>query len=458
MKDKIINLICLALLFSSAIAQQNDSLIINRIYMYALRHTEGYENLRYLCKRAPGRLAGSPAAEKAVDYTFNVLKNISLDSVYLQEVTVLHWYQGDKIEAQLISPFAGTRELSVCALGPSVPTAPKGITAQVVEVQSFDQLEKLGAKNISGKIVFFNRAMDPAIINPMSAYSKAVDQRIHGAKEAAKYGAVAVLVRSMTAGIDDFPHTGVMRYEEGIDKIPAAAVSTQDAELLSNLLQQDSSLACFLQMSCNDLGEKKSFNVIGEIRGNAYPDQVILAGAHLDAWFNSEGAHDDGAGCIHAVEVLRTFKNIGIKPNHTIRIVLFMDEEMNQSGGKTYADLVRQSGEKHIAAIESDRGGMIPLGFTIDAQDPVIEKCMAFKTHFLPFQILRIEKGYGGVDINPLKDFDVPLIGLLPDVQRYFDYHHSANDTFSNIHIRELQLGSAALTSLVYLIDTYGLE
>jgi carboxypeptidase Q len=451
-------IVLITLLVINAYAQSDDSLTISHIYAFALAHADGYENLKYLCKKAPGRLAGSQAAETAVNYSFDVLKNLALDSVYLQEVTVPHWYQGDRAEAKLISPVTGTKELSVCALGPSVPTPENGITAQVVEVLSFEELEKLGVKNVEGKIVFFNRPMDPTVINPMTAYSDAVNQRTQGAKEAAKYDAVGVLVRSMTTSLDDFPHTGVMRYEENINKIPAAAVSTQDAQLLSESLKRDPNLTCFLNMNCNDHGEKKSFNVIAEIRGSKYPDQIILAGAHLDAWFTGEGAHDDGAGCIHAIEVLRTFMKMSIKPNHTIRIVLFMDEEMNQSGGKTYADHVRQSRENHMAAIESDRGGLVPLGFTIDAPDQIIEKFIAFKKHFLPCYILRFEKGYGGVDINPLKDFNVPLIGFLPDVQRYFDFHHSANDTFDKIHIRELQLGSAAITSLVYLIDKYGLE
>jgi hypothetical protein len=458
MKNGIRNFSLLVLLASTAIAQQTDSLTISRIYTYALSHTDGSENLRHLCKMAPGRLAGSQAAETAVNYTFDVLKNLTLDSVYLQEVTVPHWIPGDKAEANINSSSEGTKELSVCALGLSIPTPEGGITAQVIEVHSFDDLKTLGIHRIAGKIVFFNRPMDPTLINSMAAYSGAVDQRVHGAKEAAKYGAVAVLVRSLTNRIDDFPHTGVMRYNDQINKIPTAAVSTLDAEILSKTLKQDANLTCSLKMNCKYLGEAKSYNVIGEIRGTKHPEKVILTGGHLDAWFNGEGAHDDGAGCIHAIDVLRTFKELKIEPNHTIRTVLFMDEEINQSGGKTYAEFVRHTKETHIAAIESDRGGAFPLGFTFDADEQTAANLIALEEHFLPYYITRFEEGYGGVDIKPLKEFNIPLIGFLPDIQRYFEYHHSANDIFEEVHLRELQLGSATIASLVYLIDTYGLE
>jgi carboxypeptidase Q len=458
MKKAINYLFISALLLIPACTRVDDSLLIDRIYTYALTHDEGFENLRYLCKNTPGRLAGSATADTAVAYIFKLLKKMDLDSVYLQEVMVPHWYQGDQVIAKLISSIVGTKTLSICALGPSVATSEKGITAPVIEVRSLDTLKMLGKEKVTGKIVFFNRPMNPTLINTMTAYSQAVDQRVHGAGEAAKYGAVGVLVRSITTRLDDFPHTGVMRYEPGIAQIPAAAVSTLDADVLSRSLQLDSGLTCFLRMNCADLGEKQSYNIIGEIRGTKHPEQIILAGAHLDAWFTGEGAHDDGAGCIHVIDLLRIYKQLSLHPNHTIRSVLYMDEEMNQTGGKQYAADVTSRHEKYIAAIESDRGGLLPLGFTIDSQDRIIKNFMAFKKHFLPYGILRFEKGYGGVDINFLKELDIPLIGLLPDTQRYFDYHHSANDTFEQVHLRELQLGSAAIASLVYLIDKYGLQ
>jgi carboxypeptidase Q len=456
--DYTITLALFILLPFNTSAQQDDSLTISRIYSYALNHFDGYENLRYLCKITPGRLAGSQAAEAAVSYTFALMKNMGLDSVYLQSVTVPHWDPGDIALAKISSSIMGTSNLSICALGPSVATPAGGLTAPIIEVQSFDDLQALGEEKIAGKIVFFNRPMAATQFNPMKAYIDAVEQRIHGAKEAAKYDAVAVLVRSLTNCIDDFPHTGVMRYQEGIEQIPAAAVSTKDAERLNDWLKQDAALTCSLKMNCIDMGETESYNVIGEIRGSKYPDTIILTGAHLDAWFNSEGAHDNGAGCIHTLDVLRIFNALEIKPNYTIRTVLFMDEEMSQTGAKSYAEAVRHHNEKHLAAVESDRGGMLPLGFTIDADDHTIKECITFKKYFVPYGALRFEKGYGGVDIDPLKAFDVPLIGFLPATQRYFDYHHSANDTFEQVHLRELQLGSASIASLIYLIDTYGLE
>ena len=454
---------CLAFLIpaiffiSNTFSQEIDSLTIRHIFSYALTHTQGYETLRRLCKDMPGRLDGSEAAEKAEKFIYDILINLAADSVYRQKVTVPCWNPGNIAEAKIISSGKVTTAISVCAMGPSIPTSAGGIHAPVIEVNSIDELNSLSGDKVSGKIVFFNSVMDPSKINLMEAYSDAVKQRVHGAAEAAKFGAVAALVRSVTNQVDDFPHTGVMRYEEGVEKIPAAAVSTKDAELLSRLLKQDANLTCTIKMNCKSTGEKTAHNIIAEIKGIKNPGNIILAGAHLDSWHLGQGAHDDGAGCIHVMDVLRIFNSLQIHPNNTIRVCLFADEEISQQGAKIYAESVRHKTEKYIAAIESDRGGMVPVGFTIDAADAIVHRFVSFKKYFLPYLINRFEKGHGGTDINPLKVFNVPLIGFLPESQRYFEYHHSANDTFEQVHLRELQLGSAAVASLVYLIDSYGL-
>lgn len=457
MKNVISFIIQLFVFVEILSAQINDSLLIRTIFSEALLSHVSYENLKFLCKNTKGRIPGSLQAARAIKYTEQILNSMELDSVYLQELMVPNWIPGANTFASMMSSTLGTKELSVCPLGHSIGTGENGIRAEVVEIKSFDELKSLGKTAIQGKIVFFNRPMDVSLINPSTAYYGAFDLRVYGAIHAAQCGAIGVIVRSLTTSIDDYPHTGVMRYKQGIKKIPAVSISTKYAELLSQWLQTDPQLRCFIRTTCKTFPDVKSFNVIGEIRGNEYPDEIITVGGHLDAWFNTEGAHDDAAGCIHAIEVLRLFKQLHIKPKRTIRAVLFMDEEILQRGGKQYAENVKLNREKHLVAIESDRGSFIPRGFTIDADNKTISKIREFKRYFVPYDINRFEKGFSGTDISPLKNLPIPLIGFLPDNQRYFDYHHSSNDTFEQVNQRELQLGSAAIASLVYLIDKDGL-
>jgi len=295
------------------------------------------------------------------------------------------------------------------------------------------------------------------LINTFAAYGGAADQRMRGAAEASKYGAIGVIIRSLTTSLDDYPHTGVMLYEEGIPKIPAVCVSTIDAEQLSTLLQSDPDLHLHIISNCKNLDEVTSYNVVGELKGSVYPDQIITIGGHLDAWDTGEGAHDDGTGCIHAIEAVRLLKVLGIQPKRTIRAVMFMDEEIAQRGAKKYAELAAENHENHYAAIESDGGGLTPLGFGFTAGEERIEDFLGLQKYFIPYGITVFRKGGGGVDIGPLHEFGAALISLIPEMQRYFDYHHSPNDTFEQVNIRELQLGCAAIAALVYLIDKYDL-
>ena len=221
-----------------------------------------------------------------------------------------------------------------------------------------------------GKIVFFNRPFDPTQLNTFAAYGGAVDQRAYGASEAAKFGAVGVLVRSMASGLDDVPHTGGLAYKEGIDKIPAVAISTNDAETLSGLLKQGS-VTVYMKTSCRFFEDKLSYNVIGEIRGGEIPEEIVLVGGHLDSWDVGEGAHDDGTGCVQSMEVLHLIKLLGYRPKRTIRCVLFMNEENGLRGGRVYAEKAKENNESHLAAIESDRGGFTPRGFTVDGDKEV---------------------------------------------------------------------------------------
>jgi hypothetical protein len=346
----------------------------------------------------------------------------------------------------------------ITSLGGSIGTGPSGISAGIVEVKNFEELKQLGAKSIQGKIVFFNRAMDPTKINTFAAYGGAVDQRGNGAVEAAKLGAVAVIVRSMGSGIEAYAHTGGMRYVTNVKLIPAVAISTQHAELLSNLLKEERDLQFYLETHSQILDDAPSFNVVGEIRGGEYKDEIIVVGGHLDSWDLAQGAHDDGAGCIQSIEVLRLFKAMGYKPKRTIRAVMFMNEENGLRGGAKYAELALKNKEKHIAAMESDRGGFTPRGFTMSTTESVKAIIKGWKPLFEPYDLWDFNQEGGGADISPLASQGVPLIGFLPDSQRYFSVHHTSEDTIDKVDKRELELGAASMAALIFMIDKYGLK
>ncbi len=436
-----------------------DARFIRQIHDVALTEGRCHPWLHHLTKKIGARLAGSPQAAAAVEYTFQMLDTLGLDSVWLQPCTVPHWVRGEREVVRIAQSDMGTVELHALALGNSVGTGDGGISAEVVRALSIDELEKMGEAKIKGKIVFFDRPFDATKINTFEAYGGAVDQRGSGASEAAKYGAVGVLVRSMASGLNDVPHTGGLQYKDGLPKIPACAISTNDAELLGQLLKK-SPVKVFMRTNCELLAERPSFNVIGEIRGSEHPEEIIVVGGHLDSWDVGEGAHDDGAGCVQSMDVLQVFKRLNYKPKHTIRCVLFMNEENGLRGGTAYGDEAKRKGEKHMAAIESDRGGFTPRGFTVDGETDVFAEKFPLMQPWLtvlePYG-LHIKKGGGGADISPLKKQGVLLIGFEPDSQRYFDYHHTTADIFEAVNKRELELGTAAITSLIFLMDKYGL-
>ncbi|MEO1262548.1 MAG: M20/M25/M40 family metallo-hydrolase [Bacteroidota bacterium] len=436
-----------------------DAFFIREIHDVALTEGRCYKWLHHLTKAIGPRLSGSPQAAAAVEYTFQMLDTIGLDSVWLQPVMVPHWIRGEKEVVRIAESAMGSADLNALALGNSVSTGRNGISAEVVEVKNFDELKKLGSA-VEGKIVFFNRPFNPTQINTFAAYGGAVDQRGNGASEAAALGAIGVLVRSMASNLDDIPHTGGLMYKEGVEKIPAVAISTNHAEMLSSLLNQGS-VTVYMKTDCQMLKDKLSYNVIGEIRGNEKPDEIILVGGHLDSWDVGEGAHDDGTGCVQSMDAVRLLKELGYQPKRTIRCVLFMNEENGLRGGREYARIAEEKGEFHLAAIESDRGGFTPRGFTVDGTKEVFATNFPLMAPWLevlePYG-LRIKKGGGGADISPLKKQKTLLIGFEPDSQRYFNYHHTPADTFETVDKRELEMGTAAITSLIYLIDKYGFE
>ncbi|MGA2407634.1 MAG: M20/M25/M40 family metallo-hydrolase [Bacteroidales bacterium] len=444
------------ILISRGLKAQEPAKILSSVFDEALTDRTAYNNLEYLCKHTKGRIAGSPAAEKAIEYTKQALIGAGADTVWLQKVPVPHWVRGIE-KCRVTSSVLGRKDLAITALGLSVGTDEKGITSKIIEVHDFEELKTLGLQGIQGKIVFFNRSFDNKLINSFSAYGGAVNQRTMGASEASRYGAIAVIVRSMTQSLDNFPHTGVTRYADSINNIPAVAVSTLDAELLSQWMKTDPALNVHLVSTCRNYPNTLSYNVIGEVYGSLKPYEYITVGGHLDAWDIAEGAIDDGGGCVQAIEMIRIYKKLGINPKRTVRAVLFMNEEMTSTGGKTYAEEAKRKGEVHYAALESDRGVMSPLGFEFDADGPKLEKLQTLASWFAPYNIRDFDKGGGGSDIAPLKALGALQIGYIPDSQRYFWYHHSANDTFEQVNIRELQMGSAAIASLIYLIDLFDL-
>ena len=430
---------------------------ISRIYTASLEQGASYQWLDHLSNQIGGRLSGSLNAERAVEWGKETLEGLDLDRVWLQKVMVPKWVRGTFEYANIETSPGNTINVPVCALGGSIATPASGIRATVVEVQSFKELEELGEAGVKGKIIFFNRPMAADNIHTFEAYSAAVNQRTQGAAQASKYGAVAAIVRSLNLRLDDFPHTGSTRYD-GIplsQRIPAAAISTNGAELLSSMLKLNPNLKFFLKQNCKNYPDVLSYNVIGEIKGTKFPEQIMVVGGHLDSWDLGDGSHDDGAGIVQSMEVLRLFKKLKIQPKRTLRVVLYMNEENGMRGGKKYASEAFRMQTPHYFALESDAGGFTPRGFSFDCTTAQYEQMRLWFDYLAPYQIHEFSRGGSGADIGPLKDGRVVLAGLRPDSQRYFDYHHAANDTFDAINKRELELGAAAMASLVYLMDQF---
>ncbi|QLE00250.1 M20/M25/M40 family metallo-hydrolase [Galbibacter sp. BG1] len=440
------------------VSQTEDEKQLRAIYTASLTKGKSYAWLDHLSNQIGGRLSGSFNAELAVKYTKEQLDSLGLDKVWLQPVMVPKWTRGIKEFAYLEYAPGDTKNVNICALGGSVATPSGGLKAEVVEVQGIEELEKLGKDKIEGKIVFYNRPMQPDLIQTFEAYGGCVDQRYSGAEEAAKYGAAGVIVRSMNLRLDDLPHTGSMSYGDlpANKRIPAAAISTNDAELLSSMLALDNDLKFYFRQTCKVFPDAQSYNVIGEIKGSKFPNEIITVGGHLDSWDLGDGSHDDGAGCVQSMEVLRLLKKTGYTPKRTIRVVLFMNEENGLRGAKKYAEVAKEKGEQHVFALESDAGGFTPRGFSFDCDEANFEQVLSWKPLFKPYLIHYFEQGGSGADVGPLKGNGTVLAGLRPDSQRYFDHHHAENDTFDAVNKRELELGAATMTSLIYLMDKYG--
>jgi carboxypeptidase Q len=430
--------------------------VATRIVEKGLRELGAYATLAKLLSVGP-RPTGSAEADRAVALMAQHMTALGFDNVHTEPTTVGHWVRGPREEGQIVSTATGAIPIKVRAIGNSIATPAAGVTAGVLEVRSFAELERAGDR-ARGRIVFFNGALEPTHLDTFAAYGGAAQQRSGGAVAAARAGAIAAVVRSLTLERDDDPHTGTMSYDPATARIPAVTISTAAADRLSALLAKEPDLRLHFVTTCRTLAPVVSHNVMGELRGSTLPSEVIVVGGHIDSWDLSPGAHDDGAGCAQSIEALRLLRELGLKPKRTIRAVLYMDEENGGSGGRDYAASPNRSTERHVAAIESDRGGFLPLGIGAGGKGEAFDRVKSWEPLFQRVGLQWVRPGGGGVDVGPLGASGTVLMGLVPDSQRYFDVHHSGTDTLDKVHPRELELGATAMALLAYLVSEEGLR
>lgn len=448
--------ICLVLVCCGLSAQAQDSAVFASINREIMLNGQCYNNLRVLCKTVGKRLSGSPAAAKAVEWGYKAMKEAGADSIWLQPVDVPVWERGK--ESLLVK--AGNRayrNMRMLSLGNMEGTEGKPLEAEVMMVNSMEEFDQLPEMDVKGKIVFFNYRFRQDFVFTFHGYGDAVKYRWASPSKAAAKGAKAVIIRSVSTGADDFPHTGSAWYNDSFARIPAIAIGNLSADTLEHDVRTGK-VSAIIRSQCH-LSSKtaRSYNVIGELKGNRNPEKIITVGGHLDSWDVGEGAHDDGAGCVQSIEVIRTFKELKLTPAYTVRAVLFMNEENGLKGGKAYADSAVAHKEKHVLAIETDAGGFVPRGIGMEMDDTLRQKVKMFKHLFLPYGVYDFDKDEGGADISPLQKLKVPVAGLLPDSQRYFDVHHTDNDVFEQVNHRELKLGAVTLTQFIYLVSEHSI-
>lgn len=410
-----------------------------------------YKKLAYLTDHVGARLAGSPNLDKAIAWAAQTMKDDGLE-VRTEKVMVPHWVRGTE-EAAITAPVS--RPLRVLTLGGSVATPKGGITAPVVVVRDWKELDAK-AEQIKGAIVVYNVAMPAWSEDGGAGYGKTVAYRSAGASQAAKRGAVAALVRSVTAKSLSTPHTGAMRYDPDQPKIPTASITVEDAELLDRLTR-DSSVTMRLRLEPQQLPDVESANVIGELRGREKPDEIVVIGGHIDSWDVGQGAHDDGAGCVTMMQAVHLLKRLGLQPRRTIRVVLFTNEENGIRGARAYAETHKDELAKTVLALESDSGGFAPRGFGIEHRDAEAAKRTRARLSdvtalLAPLGKLRTTEGYSGTDIGPMKPAGVPLVGLEVDSSTYFDYHHTEADTLDKVDPQDLADMVAAVAVLAYVV------
>lgn len=441
----------------SAYANPDDSVMVRKIRDEIMLHGTCYENLRTLTKNVGNRISGSPASFKAIAWGQNALKTAGADSVWLQPVWVPHWVRGKESLLLQLQNRNGFEAVKMLSLGNAVGSNGKILSAPIVMVKDIAEFKALDPARVKGKIVFFNYRFRQDLLSTFQGYGDAVKYRWMTPGLVAAKGGIALIIRSVSTGVDDIPHTGMTRYYDTIPKIPAVAIGNSTADKLEQQLLKELVIAK-LTTTCKMMDSVLSYNVIGELRGSDIPKEYLVVGGHLDSWDVGEGAHDDGAGCVQSIEVIRTFKALGIQPKRTVRAVLFMNEENGVKGGKAYADSAAAKGEKHILAMESDAGGFSPRGIGLDMSED--KKTFVRKNYaplFAAMNVYDFSLEEGGTDIDPLKKLGVPLAGLMPDQQRYFDYHHTERDVFEAVNHRELKLGAATMAAFLWLVSEHGL-
>jgi carboxypeptidase Q len=416
----------------------------SRLIDASLADQGGMEKLAYLCDRIGHRLSGSPALDKAVAWAAAQMKADGLVNVVTPRVKVPHWVRGNE-SAALVEPTA--RPLHILGLGGSVGTAKKGITAQIVPVTSFEELDKKGRAGVEGKIVLFNV--------PFEGYNRTVVYRTAGPSRAARLGAVAALVRSVTPFSLQSPHTGSLEYSEGVARIPAAAVTIEDALLIQRLVDAGNTVTAHLEMEAHMLPDADSANVIGEIPGRERPDEIVVIGGHLDSWDVGSGAQDDGSGCITALEAAHIIHALGLVPRRTLRVVFWTNEENGGAGGEAYRTWAGDTVKNHVAAIEMDGGAEKPTGFGVSASgdlQSLLGRLREIGVFLDRIDAGGIQPGGGGADIAPIMADGVPGLALRTVGTHYFEWHHSEADTTDKVKLEDLRANIAAMAVMAYVL------
>lgn len=431
---------------------KDDSVQFSKIAHEILLNGKAYSNLYDLTQNIGHRLSGTESYDRATEWAERKLKEAGADKVWLQETMVPVWFRGEE-SLHYKTENGNWTELRFLSLGNSEGTGKKDVEGELIRVSTIEEFEKLSPEQVKDKIVFFDYHFPQQHTQTFKGYGEAFMYRSQTASMVAAKGGKFVIVRSVSTGLGDIPHTGMMSYDEKYPKIPAVTIGNSTADMISDLLNEQP-VRLKLNSECGMKEEKINYSVIGEIKGK--DDKIITVGGHLDSWDVGEGAHDDGAGIVQTIEILRTFKVLGIHPNHTIRFVCFANEENGNRGGIKYAEEAFDKKEVHLFALESDAGGFSPRGISLDMDDSKIKQIQSWLPLFIPYGAYLLEKGYGGVDINPLKyKMGVPVAGLVPDSQRYFDIHHNEADTFDKVNKRELHLGAIVMAQMIYMIDKY---
>ena len=414
--------------------------ITSKIISRVSKDSTAYKRLAYICDTFGPRLSGSRNLENSIDWILDKMEEDDLENVRGERVKVPTWIRG-KESATILKPFK--RNLSMLGLGGSIATPRGGITSEVVVVNNFDELE-IKAKEIKGNIVLFNV--------PFTTYGETVSYRYNGASKASSFGAKASLVRSIGPWSMNTPHTGVMAYDEKYKKIPHAALTMEDAMMIGRLYDRGEKIIIKLNMEAKTLPDRWSRNVISEITGSKFPDEIIVIGGHIDSWDVGQGVHDDAGGCVAAWEALRLIKNMGLKPKRTIRCVLWTNEENGSRGNKAYRDMYLDDLDNHILAIESDAGVFAPKGFGFTGSDKAREIASNIHELLEPIGAHNISEGGRAVDIAPLNDLGVPVMSLKVDDSKYFWYHHSEADTFDKVDFKEFNRCIAAMATMAFVV------